>query len=293
MTTPAVFTFWRTTDNVATLATWAAEASADPAYPATNLPLMTDLDRGNPGKLTIKTAGGWVGTFPGLQRIDGVLLIHNADAGQQVQIQGNDTSSFTTPKFTVTITLPAVREDGYHVKSFIDLTPFVGTSYGTVGYVTAGYQYWRIHFLGTNVTQNWGLKIAMSPINRTLDRALLKSNHMPEHHRIIKLTTDFGYTWRYDLQDAPRALSGQILLSQQGTSWADVLSLYRSAGGPYAPWFIQPDQTLAEGWVVYFGTVTTGDGVVLDQLDVTMIDRSVNPVAFAIEEASFGGPEWT
>lgn len=293
MVVPAVFLYWLSTDNVAPNATWAAEASADALYPATNVPLLSDLNLGNPGKLTIKTAGGWTATFAGAQRIDGVFLIHNADAGQQVQIQGNDTSNFTTPKFTTTITLPAVRPDGYHVKLFVDLTLLLGTSFGTVGYTTTGYQFWRIHFLGTNTTQNWGLKALMSPINRTLDRALLKSHHMPEHHRVIKLTTDFGYEWYYDLQDAPRSIVGQILATQQGTSFADLKTMYQTAGGPYSPWAIMPDQTVAEGFLVRFGNIQAADGAILDEMDITMIDRGVNPVAFGIKEVSFGGPEWT
>lgn len=283
---PAVFAYHRVTDNVAGLATWAAFASGDTSYPATNVPLFTDLNIGNPGKLTIKTAGGWTADYGSAQRIDGVTLWHNADAGQTVQIQGNATNSWGSPTFSATFTLPAVREDGFHVKLFADLTT-------QAGYSSGGFRWWRIFFpvAGPNNSQNWGIKAMMFPVNRVLDRSLLAGNRMPERHRVIRMTTVGGVSWRYDLQDAPRSIMGTILATRQGTSWADMISLWRSAGGSYGVWNIVPDQTIQEAWLVRFND-PDGDGPVLEEMDIQQASPGIQPMQVTFTEISGGGPEW-
>src|SRR5438105_4898056 len=144
------------TDNVASLATWAAEASGDSAYPASNIPDLSDLNRGNPGKLTIKSAGGFTGDFGAAQRVDLVVVQTNADASQPIQVQMNATNAWGGPTMTTTLTAPAKREDGYTVKLFVDMRA-VG------GYTVSGLRWIRIHFplIGgvTNNSQNWGLKV--------------------------------------------------------------------------------------------------------------------------------------
>lgn len=281
------------TDNVAANATWTAEASADSGYPASNIPKLDDLNLGNPGKLTINGVGGFTADFTSAQRIDWIMVWHNMDAAQTVQLQGHTSNSWGTPDITTTLTAPAVREDSFHVKLFKDMT-------GVSGYTTAGKQWWRIHFPGTGNSQNRGLKVLMGKLPlRTLGRTadntglLLSGNHAPEHHRVLTLKTDFGFAWKYDLQDAPRGLSGQIYTSKQGTSYADLVSLYRSAKGSYSPFILIPNLTINEALLVRFGDVNSGDGLNLDELDITEINPGVNPVNVSFAEVSGGGPEWT
>lgn len=279
----AFFAYNLPTDNKAGNATWAAEASADASYPATNIPLMTDLNRGNPGKLTIATDGGWTADFGSAQRIDVIAVWTNADAGISIQLQGNATNSWGSPTLTTTLTAPAKREDGFTVKLFKDLT-------GVAGYSASGFRWWRIHFVGTN-SQNWGLKAWMGSTLRTMDRTLQAQQHNVEHHQFIRLTTDFGYDWVYDLQSAPRSLTGIITL-KHSTSWVNLLSWYRSAGGPSNPILFIPDPAVNDAWICRFGA-DLPDSVARDALDVTQITPNISPVTVSFEELSGGGPEWT
>lgn len=273
------------TTNTALLATWAAEASADTGYPATNIPLMTDLDRGNPGKLTIKSAGGWTSDYGAAQRLDVFVLWHNMDAGQTVQIQGNATNSWGSPSLTITLTAPAKREDGFTTKLFVDLR-------NVSGYTTTGYRWWRVHFLApVNNSQFWGLKVWAGNLLSTLDRPVLVQHHVRERHRGLKVSTRVGYSWRQDLQTAPRALSGQILL-KYATTWLALLSWYRSTGGPFALMLMIPDLTINDAWLAWFGA-DLPDGLVTDVLDFTFVTSQAVPVTVSFEEADAGGPEWT
>jgi hypothetical protein len=275
------------TDNVAGNATWAAIASADTAYPASNISLLTDLDRGNPAKLTIKTAGGWYGSFASSPGVQIVVLWHNGDAGQTVKIESH-TSTLSNPvtaaTMSTTLTLPAVREDGYFVKVFKDIT-------GVSGY-SATHLHWRIYFpvSGANNTQNWGLKVWMGSTIRTLDRSLQSPTRKPDQHQRLHLPTDYGYSWRYDLQGAPRQLSGTIG-TKKGTSWENLLSWYRASSGSVKPMLFVPDISENDAWIAQFGA--TGSGVGTDQLDATMTIPNYNPIIFSIEEVTAGGPEWT
>lgn len=289
----ATFYYGLPSDRVEALGTWAAEASADTAYPATNVPLFDDLNLGNPGKLTIDGVGGWTVDFGAAQRVDWIVIWQNAAAGQAVQLQGHTSNSWGSPDITTTMTAPAVREDGYYVKLFKDMT-------GVSGYTTVGKRWWRIHYTGTGNVQSRGLKVMMGKLPlRTLARTadntglLLSGNKAAEHHRVLKLTTDFGFAWKYDLQDSPRGLSGQIVTSKQGTSYADLVSLYRSAKGPYSVFPLIKDLTINDVMLVRFGDVNAGDGLVLDELDITEVHPGVNTVSVAFSEISGGGPEWT
>lgn len=282
----AYFLYNLPSDNVAALATWAAEASADSAYPASNIPDLSDLNRGNPGKLTIKTAGGWTADFGAAQRIDLVVLWHNGDAAQTVQVQFNATNAWGSPTVTTTVTLPAKREDGFFVK-----VPVICT--GLSGYSTSGLRWMRIHFpvAGPNNTQNWGLKVWCGSVIRQLDRPLETQQHNAEQHQVLSLSTDFGYVWRYDLQAAPRLLTGKINLSK-ATSWVNVLSWYRGAGGPTTPILLIPDSTISDAWIARFGA-NLADGVSLDMLDIQRNSPGENPVNVSFSEITAGGPEWT
>lgn len=278
----------RKTDNVAGNATWAAVASADTSYPASNISLLTDLDRGNPAKLTIKSAGGWYGTFSADPGVQIVMLWHNGDAGQTVKIESH-TSTLSNPvtvaTMSTTLTLPAVREDGYFVKVFKDVT-------GVSGY-SATHRHWRIYFPvpGANNTQNWGLKVWMGNTIRKLDRQILVSNHNIDQHQYLKASTDVGYDHFYDLQVAPRVLSGQILL-KYSTSWLDMLSLYRSSGGPVNPILFIPDVTVNDAWLARL-EADLPEGIGRSRLDVTQITGEISPVTVSFEEVTAGAPEWT
>ena len=281
------------TDNVAPNATWAEEASGDTAYPASNVPDFSDLNRGNPGKLTIATAGGWTADFGAAQRVDLVVLQHNADVNQPIQVQMNATNSWGSPTMTMTITAPAKREDGFTTKLFVDMTK-------VSGYSASGLRWLRIHFplIGgsTPNSQNWGLKVWVGNILRVLDRPLEAEQVNAEHHTVLKLSTDFGYTWSYDLQTAPRSLTGRIT-AIQATTWPALLSMFRAAAGSAKPMVVIPNPSINDAWIATMtnqqGSGFSRQGVLEDELPVTAIAPLVMPVPVGWTELHAGGPEWT
>jgi len=277
----------RPSDNVAGSIAWSAIASGDSAYPAANLWPLTDLDRGNPAKLTIKTAGGWHGDAGSAISVPLMVAWHNGDAAQTIKFEAHSASlsnPATVADVTTTLTLPAKRLNGFTLKQFKDMTGLTG--YGAK-------RYYRFYFPvpGSNNSQNWGLKIWMGSTIRTLDNFDFgHQTHQGAQQQYIGMATPFAYSWRYNLQSAARTLAGPIATTSAG--WAEFIDWYESAGGPVDPILLIPDITVNDAWIARFG-IGGANGVATDVLDVTRNTKEFNTLTGTFEEATAGGPEWT
>src|SRR4051812_42948013 len=178
--------YGRSSDNVAANATVLASAE-DATYPAT---FLVDLDPAKPAKLTT-TTGSWTFTFAAAQRVDAVALIHhNLTAGLEVRVKAS-ADNFATTALNTTITIPAYREDGFPVSPFVDLR-------AVSGYTTGGYQYWRIHIVGTNAAAVAIGEVVLIATLRSLEVNVAWGLQDSEEHPIVEHVTDFGVVTVYE-----------------------------------------------------------------------------------------------
>src|SRR5687767_4030837 len=131
--------YGRPSDNVAPNASAIVGSAEDATYPAS---FLADLNPANPAKLTT-TTGYWQFSFSARPRIEAVALIHHTfDAGLEVRIKAS-ADGFASAPFDTTITIPAVREDGFTVSPWKYLV-------GVEDFESSGFEDWRIEVVGTN-----------------------------------------------------------------------------------------------------------------------------------------------
>lgn len=255
-------------DNVAPSATIAIQTgTAASGYAAANI---ADRNPAKPSNLN-ETTGAWTFAYGSAQRVDWVaLLMHNLTAGLNVRIQGNATNVWGAPTFDQAITIPAYRDDGFPVPSWLDLT-------GLSGYSAAGFLFWRFVVVGVNAAAIKIGEFAMMSRKRTLDPNISWGTHQVEERKIIEHQTDYGVSTVYDLGVTRRSWAGD--LDGDDTQRANVQTWWRDARGRSQPFVIVPDGTVNDCAMVRFGDT---------KLDYQLAMFGRNTLQVGFEEVSRG-----
>jgi hypothetical protein len=257
--------------DVTTLGTWSVQTgTAVTQYEASHI--GTDVIA-RPAKIA-ETSGAWVGNFTGVaggkQRVDAVVLpMHNLTAGLEVRLQGHATSSWGSPTFNQTITIPAYRGDGFPLGAWRDIT-------GLSGYTSAGFEFWRLTVVGVNAAAV-ALKIKLLSGLQTLSPNINWGEVGSEERKMIEHRTDYGVSSVYDLGVTIRSIQGE--LDGPDTQRDAVKALWQSTRGRVYPFVLIPDGDVNDAWFVRFADT---------KLDVqlNMIDRNVIRLGF--QEVSRG-----
>ena len=278
------FHYFHPADNVAPNATVTTGGVADSAYPLVNLTDFSYANLANPAKLTGVT-GDFILDFGAAQRVDGVMLWHNADAALAYAIQHNATNSWAGPTVNFATTAPAKRADLRTIKNYKDLR-------AVSGYSAGGFRYLRVNYSGTNSVP-LGLKImAFSGIRQTL-RNFRWGWRRDETQTGIRMTTDARVPWHYDLGASGRVLEFEV--PGKDADYAAIAAWVQAAGGSAKPIGMVPDPAVNDFLLGNF--TSSGGAIVAPTLDVYRLEApydylQLNPLRFVIDEITAGDPEW-
>jgi hypothetical protein len=211
-------------------------SAEDSEYPAENL---VDINPAKPAKLTT-TGGNWILDFgTAIAGVAAALLYHNIDNGVTVTLQANSSSSWGSPPFSQTFTIPGRTEDDWTVSPWIEFAS------------TQTYRYWRLLISGTANAQPIGVGHLMILSNlRTMDTDVRWGEEEVEEHGLIELPTELGVETIYALGGKRRRFSGELTLGDAEA--AEFISLVRSAVGRIHPWLLIPDEDVNDAWIVRF-----------------------------------------
>jgi hypothetical protein len=255
------------TDNVAPNATVTVNTGTEDAtYPGSNL---VDRNPAKPAQLTT-TTGSWVLDFGAAQRVDLVLLpMHNLTAGLEVRVQMHASNSWGSPTVNALIVIPAYREDGMPIGSWVDLT-------AAGGYSTGGFRYLRLNVVGTNAAAVKVGELLALKLKRTLNPNISWGISEPEERLVSGTQTDGGVEIVFDQGVTLQKFRGSLDTTDAGL--AAVRSWWRDCRGPVYPSALVPDEDVNEAWVVrHAGT-----------LDPTRVINDRNAMNLEFREVSRG-----
>lgn len=228
-----------------------AGSAEDPTYPAANL---ISEDPAKQAKLTSGT-GSYVLTFSAkVAPVAVFLLYHYLDAGLNVEIQGNDTDVWTSPAFSMAITIPPKRLDGpTYQKWTFSPWKLLGTLPDPTGYL-----YWRLAIHGTN-SQNVaiGRLFLASAIHRV---TLFYNPNIPEgeEQTYIEQPTELGVETVVVIGGPRRSLSAVVIGTDDDAGSLpiqeaqDFRDLYQSTEIRAHPFPFVPFEGFNDAWPVRF-----------------------------------------
>lgn len=276
--------FWPS-DNVAPDATVTTTGTEDTSYPLENAVDVTFKNLANPSKLT-GTSGRWVFDFGGAQRGDYIVIQHNLDENLTFDVQAHTADVWTAPTWTTSRTAPAKFANGHTRKVGVDARLLSG-------YTVSGLRYISLNITGTNSVPV-GIKVWVFSTVRQFSRDFRWSRQDEQTAIGIRMKTDAGVPWHYDLNSAPRVLRGSVLYTDDDAE--DLREWFRACAGGYGLTGIVPDPTDDED--VWIGFLTEGSfaitppSLVVDKHTTTRQYVDANEATFALEEATSGDPEW-
>lgn len=278
------FYFW-TSDNVAPTATVTTTGTEDAAYQLANAVDVTFKNLANPSLLT-GTSGRWVFDFGSAQRIDYVVIWHNFDEGVTFDLQANSSASWVSPAWTTSATAPAKRANGYTRKVGIDTRPFSGSP-------TSGLRYLSLNVTGTNSVPV-GIKILAFSRVRQLTQDFQWGVQDDTTAIGIRMKTDAGMPWNYDLASSPRVLRGSAMLTDDNAE--AVREWFRACAGGNSLTAILPepldDSDVWVGFLTEGSFGMTAPSLAIDKHTTARQFPDANQTSIALEEITAGDPEW-
>lgn len=268
--------------------------SENTAYPAS---LVTNFSNGDVvSKPSLSSAynDGWIWDFGAAQRIDGLLLWHNADAGITLRGQHNASNVWTSPTVNVGVVAPDKHKLGFTQKLFFDFTQ-------ATGYSTGGFRYFRIYFPNNSVVP--GIKaLAFSQFTR-LTRNAMKGYYNPQMQSSISMQTAFGNEWVYKIPAAREAVRLQFN-TENASDKVAIRNWVQACGRDIACCAVNTDPTYGSPNAGMIGRIaSTADSVIQAEsgLTVQVFDQHIQSsdqvqmtqMSIGIRELTAGMPEWT
>lgn len=277
--------YFLTSDNVAPNATPSVETGAAiTGYEPIYLTDFSDLNRQRPAM--IGTTGALLLDWGAAQRIDFVVMWHNADAAlANVKIQHNAANTWGGggPTVSTTVVPPAKLGDGSTVRIFKDLR-------GVSGYSASGFRYMRFPFTTAN-SANIGLKVLCFSSVRALTAKIRPGLLQPKHRPVITHPTDFGHEWTYDLAVGYRDFVGDLFANS--TDRAALTFWHDACGGAakLTTLIPEPDDPTQGAIVGHF--LADGSGLTESRMDLTRTYPGLSAMQIRLRDTTAGGPEWT
>lgn len=277
------FFYFHPDDNVAPNGAPSTGGTEDPAYPLANATDLSFKNLANPFKVT-GTTGDLRLDFGGAVDIVGVVIWHNLNEDVPYSVQRHASDSWGSPTIDIADTAPAKRADGHTTKRFHDLRD-------EAGYSSSGLRWLRVSAAGNDVPV--GLKVMAFSRVRQLTQDFQWGVQDDENHIGIRMKTDAGVPWNYDLSSAPRVLRGSALLTDANAE--AVREWFRACGGGTRPTVVIKEPTINDAWLGFISPGTfsiTAPSLSVDRLthDRQYVDANVTQIA--IEEITAGDPEW-
>lgn len=213
-------------------------SAIDPSYPATN---WLTVKPAKPVKLT--TTSGWFEIDFGTAVNAAVFapLYHNFDPGLSVVLKWNSSSSWASPAGSVSVTVPAWREDGWPISPWEEL---VGTP---------TYQFYRLEVALTGPANSEALSLGRFYLGgalRELERDVRWGVVEDEDQKIIDDVTEGGVELIAEPWGPQRSFTGEFGLTDAQT--ATLLTVFRAAHRRVKPWLLIPDAAVNDAWIVRF-----------------------------------------